>query len=120
MRTELILWRSDLTNFFYLRVGEDGVVYDLIDVGSGLILFILFFTMTNHLPDFSVRYIGSRPITDGKASKCSLSLGFMVSGLILRMGTMLVLSQESIMLSDLVLDGCGICVCSRPYDMKGM
>ena len=50
---------------FDLRVGKDGVVYDLVDVGSGLI-FLRLFTITNHLPDVSVKYVGSRPMTDGK------------------------------------------------------
>ena len=40
--------------FFYLRIGKDGIVYDLIDLLSGL-GFFSFFTMTNHLPDFAVR-----------------------------------------------------------------
>ena len=30
------------TRFFDLGVGEDGVVYDLVDVSSGLIFFLLF------------------------------------------------------------------------------
>ena len=39
------------TRVFDFGVGEDGVVYDLINVGSGLIVFRLF-TITNQLPDF--------------------------------------------------------------------
>ena len=40
--------------FFDLRIGKDCIVYDLIDLLSGL-GFFSFFTMTNHLPDFAVR-----------------------------------------------------------------
>ena len=40
--------------FFYLSIGKDGIVYDLIDLLSGLVFFA-FFTMTKYLPDFAVR-----------------------------------------------------------------
>ena len=40
--------------FFYLSIGKDGIVYDLIDLLSGLVFFA-FFTMTKYLPDFVVR-----------------------------------------------------------------
>ena len=46
--------------------------------------------MTNHLPGFVVIYVGSRPMTDGIASKRFFNSEFIVSSVILRMVTMLI------------------------------
>ena len=43
--------------------------------------------MTDHLPNFAVRYVGSRPMTDSITRRRSLSTEFIVSGVILKMGT---------------------------------
>ena len=72
---------------FDLGVGEDGIINDLINIDYCLI-FLDFLAMTNNLSDFVVKYVGSRSMTDDMASRRSLSPEFIVSGVILRMGTM--------------------------------
>ena len=72
---------------FDLGIREDDIINEFIKIGSCLI-FSEFLTMTNHLSDFVIKYVGLRPMTGGMASRYSLSLEFIVSCVILRMGTM--------------------------------
>ena len=42
--------------------------------------FLEFFTITNYLPKFAVKYVGSRPITEIISSRRSFRPDYMVSG----------------------------------------
>ena len=76
-----------VARLFDLGIGDDGIINEFIDIGYGLI-FSGFLTITNNLPDFVVRYVGSRPMADGTSSRCSLSPEFIVSSVRLRIRTM--------------------------------
>ena len=69
-----------------MRFGEDIFGDYLVNIGSALIFFLLS-TTTSHLPDFSVRKVGSRPLTDGNAISRSFSPEFIVSFVMFRIGT---------------------------------
>ena len=72
-----------VARLFDLGVREDGIVNDSINIGSCLI-FSGFLTMTNHLPNFVVRYVDSRSMTDDMLSSRSFSLELVVSIVILK------------------------------------
>ena len=53
-----------------------------------------FLTSSNHFPDFSVKYVGSSPMTEGIAMRFSLRPEFMISGWMFMIGTIPVCSRN--------------------------
>ena len=68
---------------------ESGNIVSLITWSISCLVWSLldFLTMTSHLPDFFVRYVGSRPITEVIARSRYFRLDCIISGVILRIGT---------------------------------
>ena len=62
-----------------LGVGEYCIVDYMVN-GCSCMIFLVFFTNSNHFPYFSVKHLGSRPITKEIAMSSSFSPALMMSG----------------------------------------
>ena len=80
--------------------------------------FLMVFTTTDHFPEDSVRYVGSRPTTEGIVRRRILRTEFMVLSGILRMGTIPIWARKRFCWMSWFLTAVVSVEWMRPWRMK--